>query len=83
MESVRSIDVPADGTDLAISLWRRRPEILPMRPVYPGASLVDARFVADGAVALSVSLPGGSGAAQPHLHASSGNSIQSRAAWLA
>ena len=65
MESVRSIDVPADGTALAISLWRRRPEILPLRPVYPGASLVDARFVADGTVALTVSLPGGSSAAQP------------------
>jgi hypothetical protein len=57
LESVRSIDVPADGTALAISLWRRRPEILPMRPVYPGASLVDARFVADGTVALTVSVP--------------------------
>lgn len=50
MESVRSIDVPAEGTALAISLWRRRPEVLPIRPVYPGASLVDVRFVADGTV---------------------------------
>src|SRR5437879_7752590 len=60
--TVRSIDVPAEGTDLAVSLWRRQPDILPLRPVYPGASLVDARFVADGSVVLSVSLPGGSSA---------------------
>jgi hypothetical protein len=63
--TVRSIDVPAEGTDLTVSLWRRQPDILPLRPVYPGASLVDARFVADGTVALSVSLPGESSAAQP------------------
>ena len=79
--AVRSIDVPAEGTDLTVSLWRRQPDILPLRPVYPGANLVDARFLADGTVALSVSLPGGSSAAQPHLHASSGSSIQSPAAW--
>jgi hypothetical protein len=63
--AVRSIDVPAAGTDVAVSLWRRQPDILPLRPVYPGANLVDARFVADGTVALSISLPGGSSAAQP------------------
>ena len=48
ISAVRSIDVPAEGTDLTVSLWRRQPDILPLRPVYPGASLVDARFVADG-----------------------------------
>ena len=62
--AVRSIDVPAEGMDLTVSLWRRQPDILPLRPVYPGANLVDARFLADGTVALSVSLPGGSSAAQ-------------------
>jgi hypothetical protein len=46
-------------------LWRRRPAVLPIRPIYPGASLVDARFVADGTVALTVSLPIPSAAAQP------------------
>jgi hypothetical protein len=63
--AARSIDVPAEGTDLTVSLWGRQPDILPLRPVYPGTNLVDARFVADGTVALSVSLPGGSLAAQP------------------
>jgi hypothetical protein len=83
MESVRSIDVPADGTALVISLWRRRAEVLPIRPVYPGASLVDARFVADGTVALTVSLPIPSGAAQPPAARDCGNSIRSRPAWVA
>ena len=62
---MRSIDVPAEGTDLTVSLWRRQPRHLAAAAVYPGANLVDARFVADGTVALSVSLPGGSSAAQP------------------
>ncbi len=65
IETVWSIDVPAQGTDLAVSLWRRQPDILPLRPVYPGANLADARFVSDGTVALSVSLPGGNSEALP------------------
>jgi hypothetical protein len=30
------------------SLWRRKPDVLPFRPVNPGASIFDARFLVDG-----------------------------------
>jgi hypothetical protein len=41
-ETEQTLDVPASGIDIAIPLWRRRPDILPVRPVYRGADLVDA-----------------------------------------
>jgi hypothetical protein len=65
ISGVLSIDVPAEGTDLTVSLWRRQPDILPLRPVYPaGGKSRRCRFLADRTVALSVSPPGGSSAAQ-------------------
>jgi hypothetical protein len=63
VETVRHIDLPAEGTAIAISLWRRRPDILPLRPVYPGADLVDASFLSDGRLALTASMPARSSSA--------------------
>jgi len=48
--------VSETGAHLDVALWRRRPDVVPLRPVYPGALLVDARFLDDGRVALLVSL---------------------------
>jgi hypothetical protein len=52
------------GTRTDIALWRSRPDVLALRPVYPGAALLDARFVDDGQLALLVGTPqpGGAGA---------------------
>jgi len=65
LDATQTLDVPAAGVDLTVSLWRRRPDILPVRPVYPGADLVDAQFLADGQVALTISLPGRNGPSEP------------------
>jgi hypothetical protein len=54
------LDVPAEGASVSVSLWRRRPDILPLRPVCPGASLGDARFLADGRLTTSVTTGPGS-----------------------
>jgi hypothetical protein len=43
--------------ELDVSMWRRRPDVLPLRSVYPGATLGDARFLDDWHVALAVSVP--------------------------
>jgi hypothetical protein len=51
------LTVPESGAAVSFRLWRRRPDVLPLRPVYPGASLVDAHFLDDGRVALLISLP--------------------------
>ncbi len=48
--------VSETGAHLDVALWRRKPDVVPLRPVYPGASLVDARFLDDGQVALLVNL---------------------------
>jgi hypothetical protein len=48
------LDVQAEGASVSVSLWRRKPDVVPLRPVYPGASLGDARFLADGTLATTV-----------------------------
>jgi hypothetical protein len=61
------LDVPAEGGSVSVSLWRRKPDILPLRPVYPGASLGDARFLTDGKLTTSVTTgPGSSTTASAH-----------------
>jgi hypothetical protein len=57
------VDIPDSGANVGVGLWTRRPDVLPVRPVYPGAALVDARFGNDGQVALLVESPGQPGAA--------------------
>jgi len=57
------LQVADSGASVDIALWRRRPEVLPLRPVYPGAWLIDARFLDDGQVALLVATPARSGPA--------------------
>ena len=53
-EDDRPLHVAEDGAVVDVALWRRHPDVVPLRPVYPGASLVDARFLDDGQVALLV-----------------------------
>jgi hypothetical protein len=57
------IDIPDSGANVDVGLWRRRPDVLPVRPVYPGAVLVDARFLDDGQIVLLVDSPGRTGEA--------------------
>jgi hypothetical protein len=51
------LQVAEGGASVDIGLWRRRPDVVLLRPAYPGASLVDARFLDDGQVALLVDSP--------------------------
>ena len=44
-------------------MWRRRPAVAAVRPVYPGAALLDAQFLNDGQVALVVGFSSQAGAA--------------------
>ncbi|HEY8742397.1 MAG TPA: PEGA domain-containing protein, partial [Chloroflexota bacterium] len=62
LDDDQPLQVADSGASLDIALWRRRPDVLPLRPVYPGATLVDARFLDDGQVALLVDTPARSGA---------------------
>jgi len=62
LDDDQPLQVADSGASVDIVLWRRRPEVLPLRPVYPGATLVDARFLDDGQVALLVDTPARSGA---------------------
>jgi hypothetical protein len=57
VDDQRTLWVGNSGATVDIQLWRRRPDVLALRPVYPGASLLDARFLNDGRVALLVGLP--------------------------
>src|SRR5262249_32951643 len=54
-----TLHVDEPGTGLHAMLWRRQPLLTRLRSTLPGAALSDARFLADGEVALSLSLPTG------------------------
>ncbi len=57
IDEQRQLSVAGD-TNLDVSLWRRRPATVQLRPAYPGASISDVSFLADGRLSLSMSLPG-------------------------
>jgi len=57
LEVTQTFDVPDTGASAVVRLWRYRPSVLPLGAVYPGAILADARFLADGQVALIISIP--------------------------
>ena len=61
---MQPLEVAAEGASLSIRLWRREPDITPVRPVLPGAGLIDARFGANGVLGLTVHGPAGSNATQ-------------------
>src|SRR5205823_3765546 len=62
LDEDEALAIPESGATVSVTLWRRRPDVVPLRPIYPGASLADARFLDDGQVALLVSLPAQPGA---------------------
>ncbi|MDQ6673258.1 MAG: PEGA domain-containing protein, partial [Chloroflexota bacterium] len=66
LDHEESIQVAETGATVDIGLWRKRPDVAAVRPVYPGASLLDARFLNDGQVALLVGLPTQAGAPTAH-----------------
>jgi len=49
----------------SLAIAGSHPPVLPVRPVYPGADLVDVRFLSDGRAALTVSLPSRTGSVEP------------------
>lgn len=59
----QTLQVTETGTTVDVGLWRRRPEVVALRPVYPGASLLDARFLDDGQVGPLIGLPSPAGTA--------------------
>lgn len=50
---------PDTTTTLAPDLWLRHPPITPLRPTYPGSSIVGASFLSDGRIAMVEALPPG------------------------
>jgi len=62
LDDHHSLQVAATGARVEVRMWRRRPAAVAVRPVYPGAALLDAQFLNDGQVALVVGLPTQAGA---------------------
>jgi hypothetical protein len=62
LDDEQTLQVAETGATVDVGLWRRRPDVVAVRPVFPGASLLDARFLRDGQVALLDGLPAGTGA---------------------
>ncbi len=60
VDTRRQLDVTAD-MDVIVSMWRRRPDAMPLKPAYPGASIRGAAFLADGRLTLAMALPGPAG----------------------
>jgi hypothetical protein len=54
-----AVQVGGQPAALAAVLWRSQPTLAHVRPSLPGAALADVRLLADGELALSVSLPPG------------------------
>jgi hypothetical protein len=62
LQDDQPLRVAETGAIVDVALWRRsQPVVVPIRPVYPGAALIDARFLDDGQVALLVGVPTGPG----------------------
>ncbi|MBV9602309.1 MAG: PEGA domain-containing protein [Chloroflexi bacterium] len=61
-----TVQVSGTAASVDINLWRRHPDVVALRPVYPGAFFVDARFLNDGQVAIVVGLPVQPGAGNPN-----------------
>jgi hypothetical protein len=57
LDDERTLQVGDTAKTVDVGLWRRRPDVIALRPVYPGASLLDAHFLEDGRIALLVGLP--------------------------
>jgi len=57
IDELRQLSVTGD-LNLDVSLWRRRPAAVQLRPAYPGASISDVAFLTDGRLFLSMALPG-------------------------
>ena len=62
LDDEQPLYIADSGANVDVGLWQRRPAVVPLRPVYPGAALVDARFLNDGQVSLLVEAPTQSGA---------------------
>ena len=56
MDETRTTEVDSAGTRLQIGLWRAHPSVAYLKPPLPGAALSDARFLADGRLALELTL---------------------------
>ena len=60
VDEQRQVTVSTD-MNVSVNMWRRRPDAVQLRPTYPGASISDAAFLADGRLALSMALPAQTG----------------------
>ena len=58
LDEDRTFQVGDAGASLVVNLWGKHPDVVAIRPVYPGASLLDARFLNNGQVALVVGIGG-------------------------
>ncbi len=68
----RTVNVSTD-MHVSVSMWRRRPDAVQLKPPYPGATISDAGFLGDGRLALSMAIPAQTGGL--------GGSV-SREAWI-
>jgi dipeptidyl aminopeptidase/acylaminoacyl peptidase len=57
VEDERQVDLGDNGGSVALALWRLKPDVVKLRPAYPGATIADAAFLADGRVAVVMGLP--------------------------
>jgi len=62
IDEQRTISVSSD-LNMRVGMWLRRPTAVQLRPAYPGASIADAAFLADGRLALSLAVPSQAGSA--------------------
>ncbi len=51
----RTVNVSTD-MHVSVSMWRRRPDAVQLKPPYPGATISDAGFLGDGRLALSMAI---------------------------
>ncbi len=62
VDEQRQISISND-LDVRVNMWQRHPDAVQLRPAYPGASISDVAFLADGRLALTMVMPGQVGSA--------------------
>jgi hypothetical protein len=54
LETFQSLNISSQGAATSTTLWRRKPNVVAVRPVYPSATLANEQFDQDGGLDLSV-----------------------------
>ena len=67
VDLAQTFEVSTSGAAVSANLWRVRPDVVPVRPVYPGAQMLDAQCIADDSLVFRIDSGASNTTAAPAL----------------